>query len=95
AVPVDELLLLLGGLDAKACIAAVMASLESISWDEADIEQASRCVQEQLGWSTKVYFMLLRLAVTGSKVSPPLFSSMAVLGKKEVLSRLRRTAASL
>lgn len=95
AVPVDELRQLLGGLDAKACIAAVLDSLKSISWDEASIEQAIRRVQEQLGWSTKVYFMFLRLATTGSKVSPPLFSSIAVLGKEEVRSRLQHTAACL
>ena len=32
-------------------------------------------------------FMLLRVAVTGSTVSPPLYESMEVLGKREVLAR--------
>ncbi|KAF0197195.1 MAG: nondiscriminating glutamyl-tRNA synthetase [Bacillota bacterium] len=95
AVPVDELRQLLGDNDAQVCISAVIDSLESVDWDEAEIEQAIRRIQEQLGWSTKVYYMFLRLAVMGSKVSPPLFSSMAVLGKEKVLSRMQRTAASL
>lgn len=95
AVPVDELRLLLGNHDLKACISAVVTALESIDWNEASIEQTVRRVQEHLGLSTKIYFMFLRLAVTGSKVSPPLFSSMAALGKETVLSRLQGTAVSL
>ena len=95
AVPVDELRQLLGGHDAVVCTSAVIPALGSIDWDEASIEEAIRSVQERIGWSTKLYFMFLRLAVTGSKVSPPLFTSMAVLGKEEVLSRLGRTSASL
>lgn len=95
AVPIDELRQVLGVNDAAVCTSAVIPVLQSIDWDEISIEQAIRSVQEQLGWTTKLYFMFLRLAVTGSKVSPPLFSSMAVLGKQEVLSRLSRTAAAL
>ena len=37
-------------------------------------------------------FMLLRLAVTGRKASPPLFETMAVLGKEITRRRLRRAA---
>jgi glutamyl-tRNA synthetase len=36
--------------------------------------------------------MLLRLAVTGRKASPPLFETMAVIGKEIVRRRLRRCA---
>jgi glutamyl-tRNA synthetase len=32
--------------------------------------------------------MTLRVAVTGSKVSPPLFEVMEVLGKEETLARV-------
>jgi glutamyl-tRNA synthetase len=38
--------------------------------------------------------MLLRLAVTGRKASPPLFDTMAVLGK-EITRRRLRTAAQV
>ncbi|HST04383.1 MAG TPA: hypothetical protein VLQ48_06555, partial [Chloroflexia bacterium] len=33
-------------------------------------------------------FMILRVAVTGSNVSPPLYESMEILGRDEVLSRV-------
>lgn len=95
AVPVEELRQVLGNNDAKGCATAVIEALQPITWTEAEIEQAVRRVQEQLGWSTKIYFMFLRLAVTGSKVSPPLFASMEVLGKEAVLLRLRNTVAAL
>ena len=36
--------------------------------------------------------MLLRVAVTGRKASPPLFETMAVLGKEITRRRLRRAA---
>jgi len=95
AVPVDELRQILGGHDAQAGIAAVKAALEASVWAEADIENAIRTVQQELGWSTKVFFMFLRLAVLGSKVSPPLFSSIEVLGIERVMQRLNKTIESL
>ena len=95
SIPADEMRQVLGNNDAQGCIAAVVAELGAITWVEANIEQAIRRVQEQLGWSTKIYFMFLRLAVTGSKVSPPLFSSMEVLGKEITLARLNKVAAAL
>ena len=47
------------------------------------------------GWKTKHAFMLLRLAVTGRKASPPLFETMAVLGKEITRRRLRHAAQVL
>jgi glutamyl-tRNA synthetase len=37
----------------------------------------------------------LRVAVTGSSVSPPLFESMAALGKEKTLERLERALGRL
>jgi glutamyl-tRNA synthetase len=37
----------------------------------------------------------MRAAVTGQKVSPPLFESMEVVGKEKVLERLRKSAEIL
>jgi len=39
--------------------------------------------------SANQVFGLLRAAVTGQKVSPPLFESMEIIGKEKVLERLR------
>ena len=56
------------------------------------LEEVARQWAEAQGWKTKHAFMLLRLAVTGRKASPPLFETMAVLGKEITRRRLRRAA---
>jgi glutamyl-tRNA synthetase len=56
------------------------------------LEEEARAWAESLGWKTKHAFMLLRLSVTGRKASPPLFDTMAVLGKEITRRRLRRAA---
>ncbi len=42
------------------------------------------------GWKLGDFFMDLRLAVTGQKITPPLTESMAILGKEEVLTRIKQ-----
>ena len=63
-------------------------------FDKTMLEEVARQWTEALGWKTKHAFMLLRLAVTGRKASPPLFDTMAVLGK-EITRRRLRTAAQV
>ena len=43
---------------------------------------------QELGMKTGDFFMILRIAITGKKISPPLNESMEILGKEEVMSRL-------
>ncbi|KFF59873.1 glutamyl-tRNA synthetase [Cryobacterium sp. MLB-32] len=47
---------------------------------------------EGLGLKPRVAFGPLRVAVSGRKVSPPLFESMEILGRTETLGRLERLA---
>ncbi len=56
------------------------------------LEEEARKWCEVTGWKSKHAFMLLRLAVTGRKASPPLFETMSVLGKEITRRRLRRAA---
>jgi glutamyl-tRNA synthetase len=56
------------------------------------LEEVGRQWSEARGWKTKHAFMLLRLALTGRKASPPLFDTMAVIGKELTRRRLRRAA---
>ena len=55
---------------------------------EVELEHILRNLVEELGMKTGQVFMTLRVALTGSKVSPGLFETMAVLGKDRVLNRL-------
>ncbi|HEX8919387.1 MAG TPA: glutamate--tRNA ligase, partial [Chloroflexota bacterium] len=52
-------------------------------------EPPMRALVERLGLSAGQVFGILRVAVTGQKVSPPLFESMDVIGRDTVLKRVR------
>ena len=62
------------------------------SWDAATIESALRRLADELGLKPGQAFSPIRMAVTGSKVSPGLFESLELLGREESLRRLRRAA---
>ncbi len=59
-------------------------------FEHAGIEEALRAVPERTGLKPKVVFQAVRVAVTGSTVSPPLFESLESLGMRESLSRLSK-----
>ena len=52
------------------------------------IEHALRALAERLRLSPRKAFQPIRVAVTGSSVSPGLFESLEVLGKEESLARI-------
>ncbi len=94
-VPAQELSEVLAQVDGKAGLTEVARVLATVDWDEPAIEENLRGLQKDLGWSTKVYFMSLRLAVLGSKVSPPLFGSIEVIGRDNSIARINRAINSL
>lgn len=57
--------------------------------DPETAEEPLRALAEELGLSPGQLFGILRVAVTGKTVSPPLFQSMAVIGKDKVLERIQ------
>jgi glutamyl-tRNA synthetase len=57
------------------------------------IEDALRALSEQLGLKPREAFQPIRVAVTGSKVSPGLFESIELLGRDATLERIRRAQA--
>jgi len=87
------------GLDAKrsAEIARksreILASLPDISHQTA--EPPMRAYVEKSGLSANQVFGVIRVAVTGQKVSPPLFESMEIIGREKVLQRLEHAAEIL
>lgn len=64
-------------------------------WETAGIEEELREVLTELELSARKGLQPLRVAVTGSSVSPPLFESMEALGKQQTLDRLAAAAARL
>jgi glutamyl-tRNA synthetase len=53
-------------------------------------EQALRSLADNLGLKAGQLFGIVRVAVTGEQVSPPLFETMAVLGQARCISRIDR-----
>ena len=76
---------------------AAVAALDGLDpFDAASIEAALRAaLVDGLGLKPKVAFGPVRVAVTGRRVSPPLFESMELLGAETSLARLRDLRASL
>jgi len=69
---------------------AAAEALATVSpWEPPAIEETLRTVPEALGLKPKVVFQAVRVAVSGTAVSPPLFESLALLGKERTLERLR------
>jgi glutamyl-tRNA synthetase len=81
--------LLDGGVIAEAV--TVLEPLEPFTAER--IEEALRALAERLGASPRKAFQPIRVAVTGSRVSPGLFESLELLGKERSLSRLRNAGA--
>lgn len=77
--------------DAVPVLEASVTALESLpGWDTASIEQALRAaLVDGLGLKPKHAFGPVRVAVTGRRVSPPLFESLELLGRVRSLGRLR------
>jgi glutamyl-tRNA synthetase len=58
------------------------------------IEASLRAVADELELSPRKAFQPIRIAVTGSKISPGLFESLELLGRDESLRRIRAAAAA-
>lgn len=72
---------------------AVLSPLDS--WTTESIESALRRMLEETGLNARKGFQPVRVAISGSTVSPPLFESLEVLGKSESLARLDTARALL
>jgi glutamyl-tRNA synthetase len=62
------------------------------NWTHETLEATFRALAERLGARARDLFMLMRVAVTGRTVAPPLFETMELLGKERVVFRLREAA---
>ncbi len=65
----------------------ILANLTALTHAEA--EPPLRQYVEEAGLQANQVFGILRVAVTGQKVSPPLFESMEIIGREKVLERMQ------
>jgi glutamyl-tRNA synthetase len=76
-------------------IAAARDELAAVEpFDAERIEASLRAVAERLELPPRKAFQPIRVAVTGSKVSPGLFESLELLGRDRSLARLSAAAAA-
>jgi glutamyl-tRNA synthetase len=70
---------------------AALAALEPVAdWTAENIQAALKeALVEGLGVKPRLAFGPVRTAVSGRRISPPLFESMVILGKDSSLARLR------
>jgi glutamyl-tRNA synthetase len=80
-----------GGAEVVAAARDALAELEPFTAES--IEAALRSVLERLGLKPRQGFQPIRIAVTGSKISPGLFESIELLGRETTLRRLGASAA--
>ncbi len=66
---------------------ALLASLPDVRVETA--EPPMRGLVDESGLSAGQVFGIMRMAITGQKVSPPLFESMEIIGRDTVLARLQ------
>jgi len=94
---VDELdykpeLLVGKNMDVKSTLAALKAAQQKLTplsaFDADSLEGVLRPLAAELGLKTGQLFGALRVAVTGRTAAPPLFVTMAVLGKERCLKRI-------
>jgi glutamyl-tRNA synthetase len=66
-----------------------------LDWSVEAIEAGLKSFSKGSGWAAKDLYMTVRVAVTGRSATPPLFETLAVLGKEVCRRRLRRAADAL
>ena len=75
--------------DAARGLEAALERLQALPFDAQSLEGALRPLATELGFKTGDFFGLLRVAVTGRTAAPPLFQTMASLGKERCLKRIQ------
>jgi len=78
-------------VDSRPVLDAALTALEKLPrWETGEIESALRAALiDRLGLKPKHAFGPVRVAVTGRRVSPPLFESLELLGRDRAIRRLR------
>jgi glutamyl-tRNA synthetase len=82
------------GVDPRICTAALERLQGVEPWEASRLEEELRALADELGEKPRTAFQPIRLAITGSKISPGLFESLELLGRETSLARLSACAAA-
>jgi glutamyl-tRNA synthetase len=85
----DKALKLINKGNAKELLAQFVVSLDTVSdWTQENLENAAKSLAERQEVGLGKIAQPIRVALTGSTVSPSVFEVMAVLGREETVKRL-------
>lgn len=75
----------------KEALQKVLEKLEQVKspWEAKDFEETFKALALELGISNLDMFQLIRVAVSGKLVTPPLFESIQILGEEETIDRIK------
>ncbi|WP_280265901.1 glutamate--tRNA ligase [Nocardia wallacei] len=84
------------GPDAAPVLRAAIAALDGVAeWSAGALEDALKtALVDDLGLKPRKAFAPVRVAVTGSHISPPLYESLELLGRETTMARLRAAEAA-
>lgn len=68
----------------------ILKSLQKMpkNWDGVEFENTFRKMADKLDISVTQMFQLIRVAISGQTVTPPLFESIKILGEQEAIKRI-------
>ncbi len=80
-------------VETKEILQAALNQIKPLNtWDKENLENVLRGeLIENRGLKPRIAFAPIRIAVTGSHISPPLFESMVLLGKDRCISRISKS----
>ncbi|MBN1935964.1 MAG: glutamate--tRNA ligase [Anaerolineae bacterium] len=81
-----------GALDRST---AVLKAIDAGNWAVASLEDTLDAQTDRLGWKRADLLMPIRIAISGREATPPLFETLACLGKTATLRRLEAAVNSL
>ncbi|MBM4432291.1 MAG: glutamate--tRNA ligase, partial [Chloroflexi bacterium] len=81
---------------ARQVLAESHRALQALpAFEEEAIDHALRAEAEKMGLKARQFLGTLRVAVTGKEVAPPLFGTLAILGREKTLKRIAHARALL
>jgi glutamyl-tRNA synthetase len=82
--------------ESYAALAAARRALAELpDFEEATLETRLRALATELGLKAGQLFGIIRVAVTGKTVAPPLFGTLKTLGRERSLARMDKALAQL
>jgi glutamyl-tRNA synthetase len=94
----DPVLLIAKGLNAEQSLAALQAArrlIGALPFSEEALDMPLRGLAAHLGLKPGQLFGILRVAITGKTVAPPLFGSMVAVGRERTLARCAKAETLL